>query len=207
MGDVAASGGYYISCAANRIFAQPNTITGSIGVFGLIPNAQKALSEKLGITIDTVNTNKHSDVGTILRAASADEYNYIQKSVEDIYDVFITKVAEGRNISKNNVDSIGQGRVWSGTDALKIKLVDEIGGINDAIAYAAKLAKLSSYKLIDLPKQKDPLEELFNTGADEIETRTMKANLGEQYIFIKQLKTVLLKKGIQARVPYEMIIE
>ena len=207
MGDVAASGGYYISCAANRIFAQPNTITGSIGVFGLIPNAQKALSEKLGITIDTVNTNKHSDVGTILRAASADEYNYIQKSVEDIYDVFITKVAEGRNISKNNVDSIGQGRVWSGTDALKIKLVDEIGGINDAIAYAAKLAKLSNYKLIDLPKQKDPLEELFNTGADEIETRTMKANLGEQYIFIKQLKTVLLKKGIQARVPYEMIIE
>ncbi len=207
MGDVAASGGYYISCAANRIFAQPNTITGSIGVFGLIPNAQKALSEKLGITIDTVNTNKHSDVGTILRAASADEYNYIQKSVEDIYDVFITKVAEGRNISKNNVDSIGQGRVWSGTDALKIKLVDEIGGINDAIAYAAKLAKLSNYKLIDLPKQKDPLEELFNTGADEIEARTMKANLGEQYIFIKQLKTVLLKKGIQARVPYEMIIE
>jgi protease-4 len=207
MGDVAASGGYYISCAANRIFAQPNTITGSIGVFGLIPNAQKALSEKLGITIDTVNTNKHSDVGTILRAASTDEYNYIQKSVEDIYDVFITKVAEGRNISKNNVDSIGQGRVWSGTDALKIKLVDEIGGINDAITYAAKLAKLSSYKLIDLPKQKDPLEELFNTGADEIETRTMKANLGEQYIFIKQLKTVLLKKGIQARVPYEMIIE
>ncbi len=207
MGDVAASGGYYISCAANRIFAQPNTITGSIGVFGLIPNAQKALSEKLGITIDTVNTNKHSDVGTILRAASADEYNYIQKSVEDIYDVFITKVAEGRNISKNNVDSIGQGRVWSGTDALKIKLVDEIGGINDAIAYAAKLAKLSNYKLIDLPKQKDPLEELFNTGADEIEARTMKANLGEQYIFIKQLNTVLLKKGIQARVPYEMIIE
>ncbi len=207
MGDVAASGGYYISCAANRIFAQPNTITGSIGVFGMIPNAQKALSEKLGITIDTVNTNKHSDVGTILRAASADEYNYIQKSVEDIYDVFITKVAEGRHISKNNVDSVGQGRVWSGSDALKINLVDEIGGINDAIAYAAKLAKLSNYKLIDLPKQKDPLEELFNTGADEIEARTMKANLGAQYIYIKQLKTVLLKKGIQARVPYEMIIE
>lgn len=207
MGDVAASGGYYISCAANRIFAQPNTITGSIGVFGIIPNAQKALSEKLGITIDTVNTNKHSDVGTILRGATADEYNYIQKSVEDIYDVFITKVAEGRNISKNNVDSVGQGRVWSGTDALKIKLVDELGGINDAIAYAAKLAKVTSYKLIDLPKQKNPLEELFSNGADEIEARTMKANLGEQYIYIKQLKNVLLKKGIQARVPYEMIIE
>lgn len=207
MGDVAASGGYYISCAANRIFAQPNTITGSIGVFGMIPNAQKALSEKLGITIDTVNTNKHSDVGTILRAATPDEYNYIQKSVEDIYNVFITKVAEGRKMSKNNVDSIGQGRVWSGTDALKIKLVDEIGGMNDAIAYAAKLAKISNYKLIDLPKQKDPIEELFSNGADEIEARTMKANLGEQYIYIKQLKTVLLKKGVQARLPFEMIIE
>jgi protease-4 len=148
MGDVAASGGYYISCAADRIFAQPNTITGSIGVFGMIPNAQKALSEKLGITIDTVNTNKHSDVGTILRGATSAEYEYVQQSVEHIYDVFITKVAAGRKTSKNNIDSIGQGRVWSGADAIKINLVDELGGINDAIAYAAKQAKLSDYKLV-----------------------------------------------------------
>ncbi len=207
MGDVAASGGYYISCAADRIFAEPNTITGSIGVFGMIPNAQKALSEKLGITVDTVNTNKHSDVGTILRSASGIEYDYIQQSVERIYDVFITKVAQGRHTQKNNIDSIGQGRVWSGADALKIHLVDELGGISNAIAYAVKMAKLPNYKLIDLPKQKDPLQELLGNGKEEMETRAMKTNLGEQYIYIKQLKNVLQLKGVQARLPYEMIIE
>lgn len=207
MGDVAASGGYYISCAASYIFAEPNTITGSIGVFGMIPNAQKALANKLGITIDTVNTNKHSDVGTILRGATPDEFNYIQQGVESIYDVFISKVSQGRNVSKSFVDSIGQGRVWSGTDALKIKLVDELGGINNAIAYAAKLAKVIDYKSIDLPKQKNPIEELLGNGTDEMEARIMKANLGEQYIYIKQLKNVLTKKGVQARLPYEMIIE
>jgi protease-4 len=207
MGDVAASGGYYISCAADRIFAQPNTITGSIGVFGMIPNAQKALSEKLGITIDTVNTNKHSDVGTILRGATTDEYTYIQQGVERIYDVFITKVAAGRKTTKNNIDSIGQGRVWSGVDAIKINLVDELGGINDAIAYAAKQAKLNDYKLLNLPKQKDPIQELLGNAKDEMETRAMKTNLGAQYIYVKQLKNVLKLKGIQARLPYEMIIE
>lgn len=207
MGDVAASGGYYISCSADRIFAQPNTITGSIGVFGMIPNAQKALSEKLGITIDTVNTNKHSDVGTILRGVTTDEYDYVQQSVEHIYDVFITKVATGRKTSKNAIDSIGQGRVWSGADAIKINLVDELGGINDAIAYAAKQAKLKEYKLVDFPKQKDPLQELLSNSQDEMEARTMKSYLGEQYLYMKYLKNVLNLKGVQARLPYEMIIE
>ena len=207
MGDVAASGGYYISCGADRIFAEPNTITGSIGVFGMIPNIQKALSEKLGITIDTVNTNKHSDVPSVLRGTAGIEYDYIQQSVERIYDVFITKVAEGRKMQKNDVDSIGQGRVWSGADALKIHLVDELGGISNAIAYAAKMAKLPEYKIIALPKQKDPLQELLGNGKEELETRSMKTNLGEHYIYIKQLKNVLQLKGIQARLPYEMIIE
>lgn len=207
MGDVAASGGYYISCAATRIFAHPNTITGSIGVFGMLPNAQKALSEKLGITIDTVNTNKHSDVGTILRGVSGDEHDYIQHSVENIYDVFITKVSAGRSITKAQVDSVGQGRVWSGSDAIKINLVDELGGINDAIAYAAKKAKLSDYKLVDLPKQKDALQELFGNSKDEMETRALKTNLGEFYNYLKPIKTTLQLKGIQARLPYEMIIE
>ncbi len=207
MGDVAASGGYYISCAADRIFAQPNTITGSIGVFGMLPNAQKTLSEKLGITIDTVNTNKHSDVGTILRPATSDEYQYIQQSVEDIYDSFITKVAIGRKTSKRMIDSVGQGRVWSGKDAIKINLVDELGGINDAVRYAAKCAKLQDYTIKNLPKQKDPLEELLINMQDDMETKTMKSYLGEQYIYIKQLKNVLHLKGVQARLPYEMIIE
>ncbi len=207
MGDVAASGGYYISCAADRIFAQPNTITGSIGVFGLIPNAQKALSEKLGITIDTVNTNKHSDVGTILRGVTPEEHAYIQQSVEKIYDVFITKVGEGRNMPKNNVDSIGQGRVWSGADAIKINLVDELGGLNDAVSYAAKKAKLKDYKIKDYPKRKDPILEMLGSSEEEIETRAIKSKLGEQYIFIQQVKHVLTSKGVQARLPYEMIIE
>ncbi len=207
MGDVAASGGYYISCAADRIFAQPNTITGSIGVFGLIPNAQKALSEKLGITIDTVNTNKHSDVGTILRGVTKEEHAYIQQGVEKIYDVFITKVGEGRNMPKGDVDSIGQGRVWSGADALKIKLVDELGGLNDAISYAAKKANLKDYKTRDYPKRKDPLLEMLGASQEEMETRAIKSKLGEQYIYIQQLKHVLNSKGVQARLPYEMIIE
>lgn len=207
MGDVAASGGYYISCAADRIFALPNTITGSIGVFGMLPNAQKALAEKLGITIDTVNTNKHSDVGTILRGVTPEEHEYVQQSVENIYDVFISKVADGRKMQKSQVDSIGQGRVWSGRDGLKINLVDELGGINEAIAYAVKQSKITDYKIWELPKQKDPIEELLNNGKDEIETRAFKTNLGPQYIYIKQLKNVLKFKGIQARLPYEMIIE
>lgn len=207
MGDVAASGGYYISCAADRIFAQPNTITGSIGVFGLIPNAQKALSEKLGITIDTVNTNKHSDVGTILRGATPEEHAYIQQSVEKIYDVFITKVGEGRNMPKNNVDSIGQGRVWSGADALKINLVDELGGLNDAVSYAAKKANLKDYRIKDYPKRKEPLLEMLGASQEDIETRAIKSQLGGQYIYIQQLKHVLNSKGVQARLPYEMIIE
>jgi protease-4 len=207
MGDLAASGGYYISCAADRIFAQPNTITGSIGVFGMIPNAQKALSEKLGITIDTVNTNKHSDVGTILRKATPNEFNYIQQSVERIYDVFIGRVAEGRNMTKAQVDSIGQGRVWSGTDAIKINLVDELGSLNDAVNYAAKTSKCNDFKIIELPKQKDPIEELLNMNKDEMETRSIKSKLGEHYTYILQVKHVLSLKGIQARLPYELIIE
>jgi len=207
MGDVAASGGYYISCAADRIFAQPNTITGSIGVFGLIPNAQKALSEKLGITIDTVNTNKHSDVGTILRGVTNEEHAYIQQGVEKIYDVFITKVGEGRHMPKSDVDSIGQGRVWSGADAIKINLVDELGGLNDALSYAAKKANLKEYKIKDYPKHKEPLLEILGASQDEMETRAIKSKLGEQYIYLQQLKHVLSSKGVQARLPYEMIIE
>ncbi len=173
----------------------------------MIPNAQKALSEKLGITIDTVNTNKHSDVGTILRGVTAEEHAYVQQSVEHIYDVFIGKVAEGRKMTKNNVDSIGQGRVWSGLDAIKINLVDELGGIDAALAYAAKQAKLKEYKVIDLPKQKDPLEELLGNGKDEYQTRAMKDAFGDAYMYMKQVKGALKLKGVQARIPYEMIIE
>lgn len=207
MGNLAASGGYYISCAADRIFAQPNTITGSIGVFGMIPNIQKALDQKLGITIDTVNTNLHSDVGGALRAVSATEYDYIQSGVEKVYDVFTKRVAEGRKMSQANVDSIGQGRVWTGTDALKINLVDELGGLNDAIAYAAKKSKLTDYKLVELPKQKSPFDSFLNKKETELESGLIKRNLGISYEYYKQLHKLLNLKGIQARLPFEMLVE
>lgn len=208
MGDVAASGGYYISCAADRIFAQPNTITGSIGVFGLMPNAQKLFREKLGIYIDTVNTNKHSDVGTLFRNADAKESEYIQKGVEDVYKVFISRVAEGRKITTDQVDSIGQGRVWSGTDAIKIKLVDEIGGLEKAIEYAAKKANLKEeeYSLTALPKAKNPFEALFKTKEEEIENRIINNKLGEKAAYVKQFNYLLNVKGVQARLPFDMIV-
>jgi protease-4 len=206
MGNLAASGGYYISCAADRIFAQPNTITGSIGVFGIIPNMQKALQNKLGITVDTINTNKHSDVGSVLRPVNVEEYNYIQTSVEKIYDTFTNRVAEGRKMTQANVDSIGQGRVWTGADALKINLVDELGGLNDAIAYATKKANVKNYKLVELPKQSNPFEKWLGKMEKDAETRVIESNLGFSYTFFKQLKDVISLKGVQARLPFEMMI-
>lgn len=207
MGDLAASGGYYISCAADRIFAQPNTITGSIGVFGIIPNLGKMLEKKLGITVDTVNTNKYSDIGSGLRPVTEVEYNYIQSGVEKVYDTFTKRVAEGRNMKQSDVDSIGQGRVWSGADAIKINLVDELGGLKEAVAYAAKKANLKEYKLVELPKQKNPFESLMGNKESEMETRIIKRNLGPTYIYFKQVQSLVNLKGVQARLPYEMVIE
>ena len=209
MGDVAASGGYYISCAADRIFAQPNTITGSIGVFGLSPNVQKLFSEKLGINIDTVNTNKHSDLGSLYRPVSAQEASYIQKGVEQVYSTFTKRVAEGRGISQAEVDSIGQGRVWSGSDALKIKLVDEIGGVQEAITYALKKVNLKEgeYELLSLPKIKDPIKDFLHGKKEDEETRILQERLGVFYDYLKYAQGIIKAKGIQARLPYELVIQ
>ncbi len=206
MGDVAASGGYYIACAADVIVAQPNTITGSIGVFGLLPNMQKFFKNKLGITIDTANTNKHADIGGTYRPVTAEEGVFIQQSVENIYDVFIEKVAEGRKKTKEQIDSIGQGRVWSGIDAKQIGLVDELGGINDAIKIAAKKAKLDKYKIIELPKQKDLLEELLKDFGQGVETKILKHELGANYDYYQHAKQIGTVQSIQARMPYELVI-
>ncbi len=206
MGNLAASGGYYISCAADRIFAQPNTITGSIGVFGIIPNIQTMLEKKLGITIDTVNTNKYSDLATGLRPVTEKEFAFIQASVEKVYDTFTKRVAEGRHMTQAMVDSIGQGRVWAGSDAIKINLVDELGGLSDALTYAAKKAKLREYKVLELPKQKNPLDELFGKKETELETRIIKKNLGAVYSYFKHVQTMISLKGVQARMPFEIIM-
>ncbi|HQQ93543.1 MAG TPA: signal peptide peptidase SppA [Bacteroidia bacterium] len=204
MGNLAASGGYYISCAADHIFAQPNTITGSIGVFGLIPSFQRMLQGKFGITLDTVNTNAYSDMASGLRPLSETEYVYIQKTIENIYDAFTQRVAEGRRMSQAEVDSIGQGRVWSGMDALKIKLVDELGGLNDAIAYAARKAGLKDYKLRELPRQVNPLDGILGKKETELENRILQKNLGSTYRYFKQVNSILDLKGYQARLPFEL---
>lgn len=206
MGDVAASGGYYIACAADAIVAQPNTITGSIGVFGILPNAKKFLNEKLGITVDTVNTNKYSDVGALYRPVRPEEALVIQKSIENIYHSFISKVADGRKISISNVDSIGQGRVWSGIDAKAIGLVDELGGIETAFKLAAKKAHLEHYKILSLPKQKSAFEKLIRQVSGELESKILTHELGEYSEYYQQLKSSVSAKGIQARIPYQVII-
>lgn len=206
MGDVAASGGYYISCAAERIFAQPNTITGSIGVFGLIPNLQRMLDNKLGITTDTVNTNKYSDLG-VLRPVTRREYDFIQGSVERVYDTFTKRVAEGRKMPQSAVDSIGQGRVWTGSDAIGIGLVDELGGLDKAVAYAAKKAGVKEYRIQELPRQRNPFDEIFGKKERDFETKIIGQNLGQLYFYFKQVKDILSLQGVQARLPFELVVE
>lgn len=206
MGDYAASGGYYIACAADVIVAQPNTITGSIGVFGVLPNAQAFLNNKLGITLDTVNTNKHSDMGAFYRPVKPQEAASVQRIVEQVYTSFITKVAEGRKMTTAQVDSIGQGRVWSGVDAQKIGLVDELGGLELAIRIAAERAKIEEYRVVPMPKTKDPLEGLFGGMGAQVKEDMVKEQLGVHYIHFKHMKSMLNIKGIQARLPYDVVL-
>lgn len=204
MGDVAASGGYYISCAADKIYAQPNTITGSIGVFGLMWNGKKLLNNKLGITTDIVKTNKYADLGDQFRPMLQDERDIIQKSVEDIYDVFTTRVADGRKMQKASVDSIGQGRVWSGTDAKRIGLVDEFGGLDKAIEGAAKLAKLDKYSIKEMPKTEEAFKQILKMLNDDedVSASILARELGVSYKYYKNLKDLVQMDGIQARIPF-----
>ena len=205
-GDVAASGGYYISCLADKIISNPNTITGSIGVFGVIPNMQKFFKDKLGVTFDVAKTNANSDLGSVVRPMSGQEKQIVQAQVEDIYNTFVTHVANGRKMTNAQVDSIGQGRVWAGTDALKIGLVDEIGGIDKAIEVAASLAKLKEYRIVELPKQKDFLTMIFNDMNENISLRIVQKFLGSNYSYFEYMNKVTKMNGIQARLPYEVEI-
>jgi protease IV len=205
-GDVAASGGYYIASGADRIVAHPNTITGSIGIFGMIPNMGELLNEKLGITTDVVKTNKNSDLISITRPMTAYEQHLLQQSVEEGYDIFISHVAEGRNLSKEQVDAIGQGRVWSGGNALDIGLIDQFGGLQEAIELAAEIAGMENYRTIPLPSQPDPFEQLFKSGSDNIRTWFMKRELGENYRYYEYLKKAAGMNGIYARIPYDLRI-
>jgi len=207
MGDVAASGGYYIACAADSIFAQPNTITGSIGVFGIIPNMQKFFKNKLGITFDGVKTGKYADLGNVSRPLTDAEKMIFQQEVNKVYSTFTQKVADGRKKSKSYIDSIGQGRVWSGTEALQNGLVDKLGNINDAIASAAKKAKLKDFKIVSYPDQIDPIKSLFENSGDKIKSYFMKGELGNQYIYYEQMQSAINLSGVQARIPYNIEVK
>jgi protease-4 len=205
-GNVAASGGYYLSCGADKIVASPNTITGSIGIFGTIPNFGELLNDKLGITTDVVKTNKNSDLLTLTRPMTETERNLLQRNIEEGYQTFITHVAEGRRMTVAQVDSIGQGRVWSGENAKQIGLVDEFGGLKDAIALAAEIEGLEDYRTVSLPALPDPFQELFKMGTDNIKAKFLKNELGEQYRYYEFLKKATGLNGIYARMPYDILV-
>jgi protease-4 len=206
MGDYAASGGYYIACGADRIFALPNTITGSIGVFGVIPNLQKFFENKLGITFDRYETHAHADMLGFSKPFDTLEMTAMQNMVSDTYLDFITKVGQGRNMTPAQVDSIGQGRVWSGQDALAIGLVDELGGLNQAISYAASKAGIGdSYGRVDYPKMIDPLEEILEEiSGENTAAKMMESVFGEHAKTFTEIQSFLRGGRIQTRLPFQL---
>ncbi|MBK6626252.1 MAG: signal peptide peptidase SppA [Flavobacteriales bacterium] len=207
MGDVAASGGYYISCNANTIYAEPNTITGSIGVFGIIPNMQELLNEHLGVTVDGVKTNHYADLFDVSRPLRADERTLIQELVDRFYENFKARVAEGRKMTVAQVDSVGRGRVWTGTDAKRVGLVDELGGLEDAITAAAHMAGLESYRTVGYPEQEDLFKSLMKSLNTQASTYVEREVLGLDPDVVRQareLQRVKQATGIQARMPFSI---
>lgn len=205
-GDVAASGGYYIACAADQIVAHPNTITGSIGIFGMIPNMGELFNDKLGITTDVVKTNKNSDLLSVTRPMTEYERMLMQQNIEDGYDLFVSHVAEGRKMTKEQVDDVGQGRVWSGENAKEIGLIDEFGGLQKAIDLAAEIEGLENYRTVALPAQLDPFQQMLQTGTDNLRTWFLKNQLGEHYRYYEYLKKSAKMNGIFARMPYDFYV-
>ena len=207
MGDVAASGGYYIACAADQIIAEPNTITGSIGVFGVLFNAEKFFKNKLGITFDGTKTAEFADLGDYSRPLSPSEKNIIQQSVNQIYKDFTNKVAAGRNLPIQKVLNIAGGRVWSGSDALRIGLVDSLGNMNDALRLAAQKANLKDYRIINLPEETATLEKILTGLSGKIKMQFLKAEYGEGYQYYQEFANIKSIRGIQTRIPVNLNIQ
>ncbi len=199
MGDYAASGGYYISCPASYIVANEYTLTGSIGVFGLALNIQKLMSNKLGINTEVVKTNKMSDFGNAYRSFTPAEREIMQSSVEKIYSTFVSRVSNGRNLLPESVDSIGQGRVWCGVDALRLHLIDAYGGLTDAISIAAEMSGTEKYSLVDYPKHEEGFEAMMKMLTEEMATRKISKELGEFAESAKYIKNLIGSQGVQAR--------
>lgn len=204
MGDVAASGGYYISCMADSIFCQPNTITGSIGVFAMIPNMERFFKDKLGVTFDGVKTSQYADALTITRPLNTEERKIIQHQVDMIYADFKQRVAEGRKRDTVYIDSIAQGRVWTGQRALTIGLADKLGGIDEAIRSAASLAKIKEYNIREYPEPRSPLKELFGSYGTITQSAMEKEFGKENYLLFKRIKQLKENIGVvQARLPFD----
>jgi protease-4 len=204
MGDMAASGGYYIACNADSVFANEGTLTGSIGVFSILPNFQPFFKNKLGITFDGVKTAPYADMGNTSRALTEPEKRFLQNGVDSIYHTFKSRVAEGRKKDMDYVDSIAQGRVWTGSRAITVGLVDRIGGLQEAIVSAAKMAKLSSYKLREYPEKKNILEQVMENYQKSVSSSLVKSEIGEkEYQLLQQVKQVRKMVGEpQSRLPF-----
>ncbi len=209
MGDVAASGGYYIACEGDKIFAEPNTITGSIGVFGLLPTLDKFMEDEVGITFDTVKTGRYAVTGSPFYELNSDEGKIIQQSVDNFYDYFLKRVADGREMTREQVDEIAQGRVWTGKKAKSLGLVDELGGLEDAIAAAAELAELENYRIKEYPQTKEPLQQFLDQLSGKETTKAMlKAEMGDElYRYYEYAKEIKNMQGVQARMPFMIEIQ
>lgn len=207
MGDLAASGGYYISCAADYIYAEPTTLTGSIGIFGMFPNAGKLLNDKLGVHFSTVKTNAMSDFGDITRAFTPEERAMAQAYINKGYDLFTRRCADGRKMQQNEIKAIGEGRIWTGAHAQKIGLVDELGSLNDAIEKAKKLAKIDDATVMVYPAKTSTLESILGSLTESsITDSKMQEALGEYYNVFSEIKNANKKTGMQASMPYSLIL-
>jgi protease IV len=205
MGDYAASGGYYISSMADIIVAQPNTLTGSIGIFGLIPNLQ-GLNNKIGLTYDGVKTNKMSDAISLNRPFRPEEKALMQAYINRGYELFVKRCADGRKKTPEQIKAIAEGRVWTGKEAFKLGLVDKLGGIDEAILMAAKKAKISAYNIKNYPEKEDFSTKLLKSLGEDVQAKIMKVQLGEQYKIFQQINDIKNMNGIQAKLPYQLII-
>jgi protease IV len=207
MGDVAASGGYWIASASEKIVASPFTLTGSIGVFGVIPNFGDFMRDRIGITYDNVQTNRNAGFPSVVRPLTAFERELLQGKVDEIYELFLKRVSDNRDMTPMQVDLIGEGRIWSGKDAQRLGLVDEMGGLQHAINLAAEISGLEKYRLLELPRQKDIFEQIIEDLSSGVYASILKAELGPLYQDFLYSKAALGWEGVQARLPYRMVIE
>lgn len=207
MGDYAASGGYYISCEADSIFTEPNTLTGSIGVFSMIPDLQSFFKNKLGVTFDGVKTAQYADMGSMAQPLTPAEKQFIQAGIDSVYATFKHKVAMGRHLPEQVVDSIAQGRVWSGVSAVRLGLADKLGGLQAAIASAARMAHLSTYSLTTYPKEEATFQKMLHQFSDDAQTKILKEQLGKNYSLYLNIKRMTQSDGeVLARLPFNIIV-